>query len=106
MRKDKWDELVEVIELVLEILNNFVENSFNYCFYIVFDFIEGIYWIERDKGILYEFIFKGDYKYEFKWFVLFWLFGFIMKVKKEKFNMVNMFINVIVFLVKRVDKFW
>ncbi|XP_045253917.1 chondroitin sulfate N-acetylgalactosaminyltransferase 1 isoform X3 [Macaca nemestrina] len=66
----------------------------------------GIYRTERDKGTLYELTFKGDHKHEFKRLVLFRPFGPIIKVKKEKLNMANTLINVIVPLAKRVDKFW
>lgn len=65
----------------------------------------GIYRTEKDKGTLYELTFKGDHKHEFRRLVLFRPFGPIMKVKKEKLNMANTLINVIVPLAKRVDKF-
>ncbi|XP_012290674.2 chondroitin sulfate N-acetylgalactosaminyltransferase 1 [Aotus nancymaae] len=105
VRKDKRDELVEAIESALETLNNPAENSPNHRPYTASDFIEGIYRTERDKGTLYELTFKGDHKHEFKRLVLFRPFGPIMKVKKEKLNMANTLINVIVPLAKRVDKF-
>ncbi|KAH0505147.1 Chondroitin sulfate N-acetylgalactosaminyltransferase 1 [Microtus ochrogaster] len=64
-----------------------------------------IYRTERDKGTLYELTFKGDHTHEFQRLVLFRPFGPIMKVKKEKLNMANTLINVIVPLARRVDKF-
>ncbi|XP_069341290.1 chondroitin sulfate N-acetylgalactosaminyltransferase 1 isoform X1 [Eulemur rufifrons] len=105
VRKDKRDELVEAIESALETLNSPAEGSPNQRPYTASDFIEGIYRTERDKGTLYELTFKGDHKHEFKRLVLFRPFGPIMKVKKEKLNMANTLINVIVPLAKRVDKF-
>lgn len=105
VRKDKRDELVEAIESALETLNSPAENSPNQRPYVASDFIEGIYRTEKDKGTLYELTFKGDHKHEFRRLVLFRPFGPIMKVKKEKLNMANTLINVIVPLAKRVDKF-
>ncbi|XP_007933234.1 chondroitin sulfate N-acetylgalactosaminyltransferase 1 [Orycteropus afer afer] len=105
VRKDKRDELVEAIESALETLNNPSESSPSQHTYTASDFIEGIYRTEKDKGTLYELTFKGDQKHEFKRLVLFRPFGPIMKVKKEKLNMANTLINIIVPLAKRVDKF-
>lgn len=67
--------------------------------------LPGIYRTEKDKGTLYELTFRGDSKHEFRRLVLFRPFGPIIKVKKEKLNMANTLINVIVPLAKRVDKF-
>lgn len=105
VRKDKRDELVEAIESALESLNSPSESGPNQRQYTASDFIEGIYRTEKDKGTLYELTFKGDHKHEFKRLVLFRPFGPIMKVKKEKLNMANTLINVIVPLAKRADKF-
>ncbi|XP_006859971.1 PREDICTED: chondroitin sulfate N-acetylgalactosaminyltransferase 1 [Chrysochloris asiatica] len=105
VRKDKRDELVEAIESALETLNNPAESSPIQRPYTASDFIEGIYRTERDKGTLYELTFKGDQNHEFKRLVLFRPFGPIMKVKKEKLNMANTLINIIVPLAKRMDKF-
>ncbi|XP_008590256.1 PREDICTED: chondroitin sulfate N-acetylgalactosaminyltransferase 1-like, partial [Galeopterus variegatus] len=105
VRKDKRDELVEAVESALEALNSPAESGPHQRPYTASDFIEGIYRTEKDKGTLYELTFKGDHKHEFKRLVLFRPFGPIMKVKKEKLNMANTLINVIVPLAKRVDKF-
>ncbi|XP_052017800.1 chondroitin sulfate N-acetylgalactosaminyltransferase 1 [Apodemus sylvaticus] len=105
VRKDKRDELVEAIESALESLNGPAESSPRQHPYTAADFIEGIYRTERDKGTLYELTFKGDHKHEFQRLVLFRPFGPILKVKKEKLNMANTLINVIVPLARRVDKF-
>ncbi|XP_058381320.1 chondroitin sulfate N-acetylgalactosaminyltransferase 1 [Diceros bicornis minor] len=105
VRKDKRDELVETIDLALETLNSPAESSPNQRPYTASDFIEGIYRTERDKGTLYELTFKGDHRHEFRRLVLFRPFGPIMKVKKEKLNMANTLINIIVPLARRVDKF-
>ncbi|XP_049627807.1 chondroitin sulfate N-acetylgalactosaminyltransferase 1 [Suncus etruscus] len=105
VRKDKREELVEAIESALETLNSPVESSQKQRTYTTSDFIEGIYRTEKDKGTLYELTFKGDQKHEFRRLVLFRPFGPIMKVKKERLNMANTLINIIVPLAKRVDKF-
>ncbi|MBZ3874281.1 Chondroitin sulfate N-acetylgalactosaminyltransferase 1 [Sciurus carolinensis] len=105
VRKDKRDELVEAIESALESLNSPGESSPNQRPYTASDFIEGIYRTEKDKGTLYELTFRGDSKHEFRRLVLFRPFGPIIKVKKEKLNMANTLINVIVPLARRVDKF-
>lgn len=72
---------------------------------IAFSFLIGIRRTERDKGTLYELIFKGDKEYEFKRIVLFRPFGPIMNVANENLNMAHTLINVIVPLAKRVSKF-
>ncbi|XP_004478353.1 chondroitin sulfate N-acetylgalactosaminyltransferase 1 isoform X2 [Dasypus novemcinctus] len=105
VRKDKRDELVEAVESALETLNSPAEGGPGQRSYTASDFIEGIYRTEKDKGTLYELTFKGDHKHEFKRLVLFRPFGPIMKVKKEKLNMANTLINIIMPLAKRVDKF-
>ncbi|XP_058036441.1 chondroitin sulfate N-acetylgalactosaminyltransferase 1 isoform X1 [Ahaetulla prasina] len=106
VRKDKRDELAEAIESGLEILNRPKSySSINHRIYSISDFIEGIRRTERDKGTLYELIFKGDKEYEFKRVVLFRPFGPIMKVANENLNMAHTLINVIVPLAKRVRKF-
>lgn len=105
VRKDKREELVEAIESALETLNSPEESNQKQRTYTTSDFIEGIYRTEKDKGTLYELTFKGDQKHEFRRLVLFRPFGPIMKVKKERLNMANTLINIIVPLAKRVDKF-
>uniref|UniRef100_A0A8D0FQU8 Hexosyltransferase n=1 Tax=Strix occidentalis caurina TaxID=311401 RepID=A0A8D0FQU8_STROC len=108
VRKDKRDELIEVIELAVGSLNNpegdinepiFTPKSPLFCFHT------GIYRTEKDKGTLYELTFKGDTKHQFKKIVLFRPFGPVMKVKNENVNMADTLINVIVPLAKRASKF-
>ncbi|XP_062987758.1 chondroitin sulfate N-acetylgalactosaminyltransferase 1 [Elgaria multicarinata webbii] len=106
VRKDKRDELAEVIELGLETLNSpNSKGSTNHRTYSFSDFIEGIQRTERDKGTLYELTFKGDKGHEFKRIVLFRPFGPILKVKNENLSMAQTLINVIVPLAKRASKF-
>ncbi|XP_007179045.1 chondroitin sulfate N-acetylgalactosaminyltransferase 1 [Balaenoptera acutorostrata] len=105
VRKDKRDELVEVIQLAVDALNSPAESGPDQRPYAASDFIEGIYRTEKDKGTLYELTFRGDHKHEFRRLVLFRPFGPIMKVKKEELNMAGTLVNVIVPLARRVDKF-
>ncbi|XP_042727901.1 chondroitin sulfate N-acetylgalactosaminyltransferase 1 isoform X2 [Lagopus leucura] len=106
VRKDKRDELVEVIELAVGNLNSLEGHSnTKHRVYTTSDFVEGIYRTEKDKGTLYELTFKGDTKHEFKKVVLFRPFGPVMKVKNENVNMADSLINVIVPLAKRASKF-
>uniref|UniRef100_A0A8C3C3U3 Hexosyltransferase n=1 Tax=Cairina moschata TaxID=8855 RepID=A0A8C3C3U3_CAIMO len=106
VRKDKRDELVEVIELAVGSLNNPEgDSNVKRRVYTASDFIEGIYRTEKDKGTLYELTFKGDTKHQFKKIVLFRPFGPVMKVKNENLNMADTLINVIVPLAKRASKF-
>ncbi|XP_025006176.1 chondroitin sulfate N-acetylgalactosaminyltransferase 1 isoform X1 [Gallus gallus] len=106
VRKDKRDELVEVIELAVGNLNSLEgDSNTKHRVYATSDFVEGIYRTEKDKGTLYELTFKGDTKHQFKKVVLFRPFGPVMKVKNENVNMADTLINVIVPLAKRASKF-
>ncbi|XP_074193424.1 chondroitin sulfate N-acetylgalactosaminyltransferase 2 isoform X3 [Rhinolophus sinicus] len=92
VRKDKRDELVEVIEAGLEVINNPDEDDeqededgplgekliFNEN-----DFIEGYYRTERDKGTQYELFFKKADLTEYRHVTLFRPFGPLLKVKSE-----------------------
>ncbi|XP_009082111.1 PREDICTED: chondroitin sulfate N-acetylgalactosaminyltransferase 1 [Acanthisitta chloris] len=106
VRKDKRDELIEVIELAVGSLNKpeGVSNA-KHRVYTASDFVEGIYRTEKNKGTLYELTFKGDAKHQFKKIVLFRPFGPVMKVKNENLNMADTLINIIVPLAKRASKF-
>ncbi|XP_010019205.1 PREDICTED: chondroitin sulfate N-acetylgalactosaminyltransferase 1 [Nestor notabilis] len=107
VRKDKRNELIEVIELAVGSLNNPEgDGNAKHHVYTASDFIEGIYRTEKDKGTLYELTFKGDTKHQFKKMVLFRPFGPVMKVKNENVNVADTLINVIVPLAKRASKFW
>uniref|UniRef100_A0A8D2LPT2 Hexosyltransferase n=2 Tax=Varanus komodoensis TaxID=61221 RepID=A0A8D2LPT2_VARKO len=106
VRRDKRDELAEAIELGLETLKTWPSNSnTKHRAYSSSDFTEGLQRTERDKGTLYDLIFKGDKKYEFKRIVLFRPFGPIIKVRTENLNLGQTLINLIVPLAKRVSKF-
>uniref|UniRef100_A0A8C5KRC4 Hexosyltransferase n=1 Tax=Jaculus jaculus TaxID=51337 RepID=A0A8C5KRC4_JACJA len=105
VRKDKRDELVEVIEAGLEVINNPDEDDeqddeggplgeklmFNEN-----DFIEGYYRTERDKGTQYELFFKKADIMEYRHVTLFCPFGPLMKLK---------IINIIVPLAERTEAF-
>lgn len=114
VRKDKRDELVEVIEAGLEVINNPDEEDeredeagplgekliFNEN-----DFIEGYYRTERDKGTQYELFFKKADLMEYRHVTLFRPFGPLMKVKSEMIDITRSVINIIVPLAERTDTF-
>ncbi|XP_015262737.1 PREDICTED: chondroitin sulfate N-acetylgalactosaminyltransferase 1 [Gekko japonicus] len=106
VRKDKQDDLGEVIELGLETLNRPKDNgNAKQRVFSNSDFVEGICRTERDKGTLYELTFKGDKDHEFKRIVLFRPFGPIVTVTNENLNTAQTLVNVIVPLAKRAGKF-
>nr|XP_056713828.1 chondroitin sulfate N-acetylgalactosaminyltransferase 1 [Euleptes europaea] len=106
VRKDKREDLGEVIELGLETLNRPKDHGHTgQRVFSASDFIEGIYRTERDKGTLYELTFKGDKNHEFKRIVLFRPFGPILRVKNENLNTARTLVNIIVPLAKRAGKF-
>ncbi|XP_025902292.1 chondroitin sulfate N-acetylgalactosaminyltransferase 1 [Nothoprocta perdicaria] len=106
VRKDKREELAEVLELALGSLNRAeADGNARQRLFTASDFVEGIYRTEKDKGTLYELTFKGDAKHQFKRIVLFRPFGPVMQVKNENVDMGDTLINVIVPLAKRASKF-
>nr|XP_020476819.1 chondroitin sulfate N-acetylgalactosaminyltransferase 1-like [Monopterus albus] len=106
-RKDKRDELGEVVEVALHSLNtpSSQEKPENSKVYTPSDFIEGITRTERDKGTLYELTFRGESNNEFRRLVLFRPFGPLMEVKNERVDTANVLINIIVPLSGRADRF-
>lgn len=114
VRRDKRDELVEVLELALQSLNapssqqesrRTEGKTQSSKVYTPSDFMEGITRTERDKGTLYELTFRGEAAHEFRRLVLFRPFGPLMKVKNERVDTVSTAINIIVPLSRRTDKF-
>lgn len=114
VRRDKRDELIEVLELALESLNtppsqqdsrNTERRTQSNKVYTPSDFMEGITRTERDKGTLYELTFRGEAAHEFRRLVLFRPFGPLMKVKNERVDTAATPINIIVPLSRRTDKF-
>ncbi|XP_040914728.1 chondroitin sulfate N-acetylgalactosaminyltransferase 1 [Toxotes jaculatrix] len=114
VRKDKREELGEVLEIALHSLNTplskqdsrgAAEKTQVSKVYAPSDFIEGITRTEKDKGTLYELTFRGESSNEFRRLVLFRPFGPLMKVKNERVDTANVPINIIVPLSKRTDKF-
>ncbi|XP_061782833.1 chondroitin sulfate N-acetylgalactosaminyltransferase 1-like [Nerophis lumbriciformis] len=107
VRKDKRNELGEVLETALHSLNAPLaqQNGKSSKVYVPSDFIEGITRIEKDKGTLYELTFRGDYSHEFRRLVLFRPFGPLMKVKNERVDTGHVVVNIVVPLYRRTDKF-
>lgn len=60
---------------------------------------------ERDRGTVYDLMFRGDGPQDFTQLVLFRPFGPVVKVKSERVDTRNMLINIIVPLSKRADAF-
>ncbi|XP_030625238.1 chondroitin sulfate N-acetylgalactosaminyltransferase 1 isoform X2 [Chanos chanos] len=108
VRKDRRDELGEVVESALQALNaprDRGDKSTASKVYAPSDFIEGIARTEKDKGTLYELTFRGEQKQEFRRLVLFRPFGPLMKVKNERVDTAATPINIVVPLSQRADKF-
>ncbi|KAK2819296.1 hypothetical protein Q5P01_024857 [Channa striata] len=114
VRKDKREELGEVLEMALHSLNTpssiqdsrgAADKAQSNKVYAPSDFIEGITRTEKDKGTLYELTFRGETSHEFRRLVLFRPFGPLMKVKNERVNTAAVLINIIVPLSRRIDKF-
>ncbi|NXI35626.1 CGAT1 acetylgalactosaminyltransferase, partial [Galbula dea] len=106
VRKDKRDELGEVIDLAVGSLNSPEGGgTAKRRVFAASDFLEGIYRTEKDKGTLYELTFRGDTKHQFRRVVLFRPFGPVMRVRNENVNTADTLINVIVPLAKRASKF-
>ncbi|XP_030620884.1 chondroitin sulfate N-acetylgalactosaminyltransferase 1, partial [Chanos chanos] len=107
VRKDRRDELSETLDTALQILNapQYKDSPQDRRAYSPRDFIEGIYRMEKDKGTLYDLIFRGNSSQDFRRLVFFRPFGPLMKVKNELVDTSNMIINIILPLAKSVDKF-
>ncbi|XP_070696777.1 chondroitin sulfate N-acetylgalactosaminyltransferase 2 [Pempheris klunzingeri] len=112
VRKDRRDELVEVIEAALDIINNPDEEDgveedmpMQRQTYTEAHFFEGLYRTERDKGTLYELFFAKEDSSSFRHVTLFRPFGPLMKVRSTSVETSGMIINIIVPLAGRVETF-
>uniref|UniRef100_A0A8C8DPT7 Hexosyltransferase n=1 Tax=Oryzias sinensis TaxID=183150 RepID=A0A8C8DPT7_9TELE len=112
VRKDRRDELVEVIEAALDIINNPDEEDgveddtpMQRQTYTDAHFTEGLYRTERDKGTLYELFFAKEDSSSFRHVTLFRPFGPIMKVRSTSVETSGVIVNIIVPLAGRVDTF-
>ncbi|XP_056291004.1 chondroitin sulfate N-acetylgalactosaminyltransferase 2 isoform X2 [Pseudoliparis swirei] len=112
VRKDRRDELVEVMEAALDIINNPDEEDgveedapMQRRTYAEGHFTEGLYRTERDKGTLYELFFAKQDSSSFRHVTLFRPFGPLMKVRSAAVETAAMVIHVIVPLAGRVDTF-
>ncbi|KAJ3615179.1 hypothetical protein NHX12_018747, partial [Muraenolepis orangiensis] len=107
-RKDRRDELITTLEAALHILNaphQHRDVPKGKRSYAPSDFIEGLTHTERDRGTVYEMLFKGGGPHDFTRLVFFRPFGPVMKVKSERVDTANMLINIIVPLSKRAHSF-
>ncbi|KAJ8250789.1 hypothetical protein COCON_G00227110 [Conger conger] len=112
VRKDRRDELTEVIEAGLDVLNSPGEGegpedgmTVQKAGYTENDFIEGLYRTERDKGTLYELFFGKEGSADFQHVTLFRPFGPLMKVASRSVDTASLVINIIVPLSGRTDTF-
>ncbi|KAI5625072.1 chondroitin sulfate N-acetylgalactosaminyltransferase 2 [Silurus asotus] len=112
VRKDRRDELVEVIEAGLDILNNPDEEDgqeedipMQRQTFTESHFVEGLYRTERDKGTQYELYFAKDNAHEFRHVTLFRPFGPLMKVRSTSVDTGSTVINIIVPLSGRTEAF-
>ncbi|XP_042358416.1 chondroitin sulfate N-acetylgalactosaminyltransferase 2 isoform X2 [Plectropomus leopardus] len=112
VRKDRRDELVEVMEAALDIINNPDEEDgveedmpMQRQTYTEGHFTEGLYRTERDKGTLYELFFAKEDSSSFRHVTLFRPFGPLMKVRSTSVETSGMIINIIVPLAGRVETF-
>ncbi|XP_029940172.1 chondroitin sulfate N-acetylgalactosaminyltransferase 1 [Salarias fasciatus] len=105
VRRDRRDELGEVLEAALRALNSPAEKGPAGKEFAPSDFLEGITRTERDKGTLYELTFRGGSSSQFRRLVLFRPFGPLMKVRSERLDTAAVPINIVVPLSRRTDKF-
>lgn len=112
VRKDRRDELVEVIEAGLDIINNPEEDDgqeenipMHRQMFTESHFFEGLYRTERDKGTLYELYFAKESSHEYCHVTLFRPFGPLMKVRSTAVDTANAVINIIVPLSGRTEAF-
>ncbi|XP_063290119.1 chondroitin sulfate N-acetylgalactosaminyltransferase 2 [Pelobates fuscus] len=112
-RKDRRDELAEVIEAGLEVINNPEDDEEeeqdnrdgDKVMFSETDFLEGYYRTERDKGSHYELFYKKQDVQAYRHVTLFRPFGPLMKVKVETEDTSKTLVNIIVPLSDRTDAF-
>ncbi|XP_010874407.2 chondroitin sulfate N-acetylgalactosaminyltransferase 1 [Esox lucius] len=105
VRKDRRDELTGTLETALQILNGPRRHKQHQRSYSPSDFIEGLTRTERDKGTVYELMFKGEGPRDFRQLMFFRPFGPVVRVKNERVDTRHMLINIVVPLSQRTDTF-
>ncbi|XP_024131905.1 chondroitin sulfate N-acetylgalactosaminyltransferase 1 isoform X2 [Oryzias melastigma] len=108
VRKDRKDELISTVETGLHILNGpqqHHEDTRRKHTCSPADFIQGLTRTERNRGTVYELVFKGDGPQDFTQLLLFRPFGPPMKVKSESVDTRSTVINIIIPLSKRMEAF-
>ncbi|XP_028650006.1 chondroitin sulfate N-acetylgalactosaminyltransferase 2 isoform X1 [Erpetoichthys calabaricus] len=114
VRKDRRDELTEVIEAGLEVINNPDEDDDEHDengailprdAYHENDFIEGLYRTEKDKGTQYDLFYKKENSDKYWHVTLFRPFGPLMKVRSAAIDTANIIINIVVPLSGRTEAF-
>ncbi|XP_033887417.2 chondroitin sulfate N-acetylgalactosaminyltransferase 2 [Acipenser ruthenus] len=110
VRKDRRDELSEVIEAGLEVINNPEEEEEEQdeeqrLTYTDVDFVEGLYRTERDKGTQYELFYHKEGVTGFRQVTLFRPFGPLMRVRSSTLEATGTVLNIIVPLAGRTEAF-
>ncbi|XP_056157969.1 chondroitin sulfate N-acetylgalactosaminyltransferase 1-like, partial [Lampris incognitus] len=108
VRKDRRDELIGTLETALHVLNGPYQHSDaarRKRTYSPSDFVQGLTRTERDRGTVYELMFKGERPQDFTQLVFFRPFGPVMKVRSERVDTRYTLINIIVPLSRRMDTF-
>ncbi|XP_029685766.1 chondroitin sulfate N-acetylgalactosaminyltransferase 1-like isoform X2 [Takifugu rubripes] len=107
VRRDRRDELMGAVETALHVLNGPERHRDirRKHAYAPSDFVEGLTRTERDRGTVYELMFKDNTSWGFTQLVLFRPFGPVVKVKSETVDASSILVNVIVPLSKRTDAF-
>ncbi|XP_033828461.2 chondroitin sulfate N-acetylgalactosaminyltransferase 1-like [Periophthalmus magnuspinnatus] len=108
VRRDRRDELNGAVESALHVLNGpqlHMDPKRKKTTFSPADFIQGLTRTERDRGTVYDLIFKGDTPQEFTELVLFRPFGPVLKVRSDRVDTSRILVNIVVPLSKRLDTF-
>ncbi|XP_077571735.1 chondroitin sulfate N-acetylgalactosaminyltransferase 1-like [Stigmatopora nigra] len=108
IRKDHRNELTAGVETALHVLNGpqqHVDTSRMTHTFSPSDFIEGLTRNQRNRGTVYELIFKGDRPHNYVMTTLFKPFGPLVNVNSERVDVRSILVNIIVPLAKRLDTF-
>ncbi|XP_072289911.1 chondroitin sulfate N-acetylgalactosaminyltransferase 1-like [Eucyclogobius newberryi] len=106
--KDRRDELNGAVEFALHVLNGprqHMDAGRKKTTFSPADFIQGLSRTERDKGTVYDLVFKGDTAHDFTKLVLFRPFGPVLKVRSDRVDTSRVLVNIIVPLSNRLDTF-
>uniref|UniRef100_A0A3B4AWD7 Hexosyltransferase n=1 Tax=Periophthalmus magnuspinnatus TaxID=409849 RepID=A0A3B4AWD7_9GOBI len=98
VRRDRRDELNGAVESALHVLNGpqlHMDPKRKKTTFSPADFIQGLTRTERDRGTVYDLIFKGDTPQEFTELVLFRPFGPVLKVRSDRVDTSRILVNIV-----------